>query len=222
MKFDESQRGIGMTSERTRERLIDRLKEQGIKSRIVLDQIKKVPRHIFVEDALKNRAYDNDALPIGFNQTISSPYIVGKMTQLIIESDNMEKVLEIGTGCGYQTAILASLFKQVTTIERIKPLYEKSKIILKNLNFKNIKNIYGDGYEGFLSNAPFDAIIMTASPKEIPEKLVQQLKPNGRMIIPLNENGSQKLFRIKNTKNGILKKEVDDVLFVPMLKGIVK
>jgi protein-L-isoaspartate(D-aspartate) O-methyltransferase len=110
----------------------------------------------------------------------------------------------------------------VTTIERIKPLYEKSKIILKNLNFKNIKNIYGDGYEGFLSNAPFDAIIMTASPKEIPEKLVQQLKPNGRMIIPLNENGSQKLFRIKNTKNGILKKEVDDVLFVPMLKGIVK
>ena len=204
-----------------RDKFINKLKQQGISNLSVLNIMGLIPRHIFVEEALKNRAYDNDALPIGFSQTISSPYIVGKMTQLIIE-DNMEKVLEIGTGCGYQTAILASLFKQVTTIERIKPLYEKSKIILKNLNFKNIKNIYGDGYEGFLSNAPFDAIIMTASPKEIPEKLVQQLKPNGRMIIPLNENGSQKLFRIKNTKNGILKKEVDDVLFVPMLKGIVK
>ena len=204
-----------------KDKFINTLKQQGISNSSVLNVMGLIPRHIFVEEALKNRAYDNDALPIGFSQTISSPYIVGKMTQLIIE-DNMEKVLEIGTGCGYQTAILASLFKQVTTIERIKPLYEKSKIILKNLNFKNIKNIYGDGYEGFLSNAPFDAIIMTASPKEIPEKLVQQLKPNGRMIIPLNENGSQKLFRIKNTKNGILKKEVDDVLFVPMLKGIVK
>jgi len=204
-----------------KDKFINTLKKQGISNSSVLNVMGLIPRHIFVEEALKNRAYDNDALPIGFSQTISSPYIVGKMTQLIIE-DNMEKVLEIGTGCGYQTAILASLFKQVTTIERIKPLYEKSKIILKNLNFKNIKNIYGDGYEGFLSNAPFDAIIMTASPKEIPEKLVQQLKPSGRMIIPLNENGSQKLFRIKNTKNGILKKEVDDVLFVPMLKGIVK
>ena len=204
-----------------KDKFINTLKKQGISNSSVLNVMGLIPRHIFVEEALKNRAYDNDALPIGFSQTISSPYIVGKMTQLIIE-DNMEKVLEIGTGCGYQTAILASLFKQVTTIERIKPLYEKSKLILKNLNFKNIKNIYGDGYEGFLSNAPFDAIIMTASPKEIPEKLVQQLKPNGRMIIPLNENGSQKLFRIKNTKNGILKKEVDDVLFVPMLKGIVK
>ena len=204
-----------------KDKFINTLKKQGISNSSVLNVMGLIPRHIFVEEALKNRAYDNDALPIGFSQTISSPYIVGKMTQLIIE-DNMEKVLEIGTGCGYQTAILASLFKQVTTIERIKPLYEKSKLILKNLNFKNIKNIYGDGYEGFLSNAPFDAIIMTASPKEIPEKLVQQLKPSGRMIIPLNENGSQKLFRIKNTKNGILKKEVDDVLFVPMLKGIVK
>ncbi len=205
-----------------RDKFINKLKQQGISNLSVLNIMGLIPRHIFVEDALKNRAYDNDALPIGFNQTISSPYIVGKMTQLIIESDNMEKVLEIGTGCGYQTAILASLFKQVITIERIKPLYKKSKIILDNLNFKNIKNIHGDGYEGFLGSAPFDAIIMTASPKEIPEKLVKQLKPNGRMIMPLNENGSQKLFRIKNTKNGILKKEVDDVLFVPMLKGVVQ
>ena len=205
-----------------RNKFIDKLKQQGISNTSVLSAMGLIPRHIFVEEALKNRAYDDDALPIGFNQTISSPYIVGKMTQLIIESDNMEKVLEIGTGCGYQTAILASLFKQVITIERIKPLYEKSKLLLKNIGFKNIKNIYGDGYEGFTNSAPFDAIIMTAAPKEIPEKLVKQLKPNGRMIIPLDENGSQKLFRIKNTKNGILKKEVDDVLFVPMLKGTVR
>jgi protein-L-isoaspartate(D-aspartate) O-methyltransferase len=205
-----------------RNKFIDKLKQQGISNTSVLSAMGLIPRHIFVEEALKNRAYDDDALPIGFNQTISSPYIVGKMTQLIIESDNMEKVLEIGTGCGYQTAILASLFKQVITIERIKPLYEKSKLLLKNIGFKNIKNIYGDGYEGFTHRAPFDAIIMTAAPKEIPEKLVKQLKPNGRMILPLDENGSQKLFRIKNTKNGILKKEVDDVLFVPMLKGTVR
>ena len=205
-----------------RNKFIDKLKQQGISNTSVLSAMGLIPRHIFVEEALKNRAYDDDALPIGFNQTISSPYIVGKMTQLIIESDNMEKVLEIGTGCGYQTAILASLFKQVITIERIKPLYEKSKLLLKNIGFKNIKNIYGDGYEGFTNSAPFDAIIMTAAPKEIPEKLVKQLKPNGRMILPLDENGSQKLFRIKNTKNGILKKEVDDVLFVPMLKGTVR
>jgi protein-L-isoaspartate(D-aspartate) O-methyltransferase len=205
-----------------RNKFIDKLKQQGISNTSVLSAMGLIPRHIFVEEALKNRAYDDDALPIGFNQTISSPYIVGKMTQLIIESDNMEQVLEIGTGCGYQTAILASLFRQVVTIERIKPLYEKSKLLLKNIGFKNIKNIYGDGYEGFTNSAPFDAIIMTAAPKEIPEKLVKQLKPNGRMILPLDENGSQKLFRIKNTKNGILKKEVDDVLFVPMLKGTVK
>lgn len=202
-------------------KLVSSLKQQGITNDSVLNIMSTIQRHIFIEPALRGRAYDFDALPIGFNQTISSPYIVAKMTQLLIETDSMKNVLEIGTGCGYQTCVLSELFEHVTTIERIKPLFEKTSRLLKSLNYKNILSIYGDGFEGYKSNAPYDAIIMTASPSVIPDKLVSQLKPNGRMVLPLNINGSQKLYRIKNTKKGILKKEVDDVLFVPMLEGII-
>ena len=201
--------------------ILSRLKSQGITNTSVLDIMSTMPRHLFIEPALKNRAYDDDALPIGFSQTISSPYIVAKMTQLLIEEDNMGKVLEIGTGCGYQSAILAKLFTHVTTIERIKPLQQKTENLLKKLEYKNIKFIYGDGFDGYYANAPYDAIIMTASPSDIPEKLVSQLTSNGRMVLPLNMNGKQKLFRVKNTKNGVFKKEVDDVLFVPMLEGVI-
>ena len=201
--------------------ILSRLKSQGITDTSVLDIMSTMPRHLFIEPALKNRAYDDDALPIGFSQTISSPYIVAKMTQLLIEEDNMGKVLEIGTGCGYQSAILAKLFTHVTTIERIKPLQQKTENLLKKLEYKNIKFIYGDGFDGYRANAPYDAIIMTASPSDIPEKLVSQLTSNGRMVLPLNMNGKQKLFRVKNTKNGVFKKEVDDVLFVPMLEGVI-
>ena len=201
--------------------ILSRLKSQGITNTSVLDIMSTMPRHLFIEPALKNRAYDDDALPIGFSQTISSPYIVAKMTQLLIEEDNMGKVLEIGTGCGYQTAILAKLFTHVTTIERIKPLQQKTENLLKKLKYKNIKFVYGDGFDGYHANAPYDAIIMTASPSDIPEKLVSQLTSNGRMVLPLNMNGKQKLFRVKNTKNGVFKKEVDDVLFVPMLEGVI-
>ena len=201
--------------------ILSRLKSQGITNTSVLDIMSTMPRHLFIEPALKNRAYDDDALPIGFSQTISSPYIVAKMTQLLIEEDNMGKVLEIGTGCGYQTAILAKLFTHVTTIERIKPLQQKTENLLKKLEYKNIKFVYGDGFDGYYANAPYDAIIMTASPSDIPEKLVSQLTSNGRMVLPLNMNGKQKLFRVKNTKNGVFKKEVDDVLFVPMLQGVI-
>ena len=201
--------------------ILSRLKSQGITDTSVLDIMSTMPRHLFIEPALKNRAYDDDALPIGFSQTISSPYIVAKMTQLLIEEDNMGKVLEIGTGCGYQTAILAKLFTHVTTIERIKPLQQKTENLLKKLKYKNIKFVYGDGFDGYHANAPYDAIIMTASPSDIPEKLVSQLTSNGRMVLPLNMNGKQKLFRVKNTKNGVFKKEVDDVLFVPMLQGVI-
>lgn len=201
--------------------ILSRLKSQGITDTSVLDIMSTMPRHLFIEPALKNRAYDDDALPIGFNQTISSPYIVAKMTQLLMEEDNMGKVLEIGTGCGYQSAILAKLFTHVTTIERIKPLQQKTENLLKKLEYKNIKFVYGDGFDGYYANAPYDAIIMTASPSDIPEKLVSQLTSNGRMVLPLNMNGKQKLFRVKNTKNGVFKKEVDDVLFVPMLQGVI-
>ena len=201
--------------------ILSRLKSQGITDTSVLDIMSSMPRHLFIEPALKNRAYDDDALPIGFSQTISSPYIVAKMTQLLMEEDNMGKVLEIGTGCGYQSAILAKLFTHVTTIERIKPLQQKTENLLKKLEYKNIKFVYGDGFDGYYANAPYDAIIMTASPSDIPEKLVSQLTSNGRMVLPLNMNGKQKLFRVKNTKNGVFKKEVDDVLFVPMLQGVI-
>ena len=186
-------------------KLVSSLKQQGITNASVLDIMSTIQRHIFVEPALRGRAYDFDALPIGFNQTISSPYIVAKMTQLLIETDSMKSVLEVGTGCGYQACVLSKLFDRVTTIERIKPLYEKTSVLLKSLNYRNITSIYGDGFEGYKLNAPYDAIIMTASPSIIPDKLISQLKPNGRMVLPLNINGSQKLYRVKNTKRGILK-----------------
>ena len=202
------------------DKLISHLKKLGINNQKVLDAISLVPRHLYVESAFRSRAYDDDALPIGYNQTISSPSIVAKMTQLVFEHDRMENVLEIGTGCGYQTSILSKLFSSVTTIERIKSLHSTSKSLLNNFGYKNITFIHGDGFKGYKNNAPYDAIIMTASPEEIPSELINQLKPNGRMILPLNIQGSQKLYRIKNTKNGLLKKEVDDVLFVPMLEGV--
>ena len=204
----------------SKRKFIDSLKLQGISNDTVLDCMLNTPRELFIEPALRSRAYDQDALPIGFSQTISSPYIVAKMSQLIFEQDSMTKVLEVGTGCGYQTAILSSMFKKVISIERIKSLHEKAKENLSKLHIKNVKLVYGDGYQGFRNESPFDAIILTAAPKDIPKKLIQQLSVNGRMILPLEEHGTQKLYRIKNTKNGYTKKDVDDVLFVPMLEGI--
>jgi protein-L-isoaspartate(D-aspartate) O-methyltransferase len=184
--------------------------------------MEKIPRESFIDPALKQMAYDDDALPIGHNQTISSPYIVAKMSQIIIEEDKMDKVLEIGTGCSYQTVVLSYLFKKVVSIERIKSLYIKSKKIVSDFNRNNIKLIFGDGYMGSKIDAPFDAIIITAAPNEIPKSLIEQLKTHGRMIMPLNKNGKQILIRIKNTPKGIILKEIDDVLFVPMLKGIIQ
>ena len=203
-----------------RSKLVDYLKGTGITNQDVLNAILNVPRHSYVDPAFHPRAYDDDALPIGFDQTISSPTIVAKMTQLIYEDNKMKNVLEIGTGCGYQTSILSKLFTSVTTIERIKSLHLMAKKRLSDFNYNNITFLHGDGFHGHKSNSPYDAIIMTASPNEIPSCLVCQLKPSGRIILPLNINGSQKLFRVKNTKNGLLKKEVDDVLFVPMLEGV--
>ena len=203
-----------------RSKLVDYLKGAGITNQDVLNAILDVPRHSYVDPAFHPRAYDDDALPIGFDQTISSPTIVAKMTQLIYEDNKMKNVLEIGTGCGYQTSILSKLFTSVTTIERIKSLHLMAKKRLSDFNYNNITFLHGDGFHGHKSNSPYDAIIMTASPNEIPSCLVSQLKPSGRIILPLNINGSQKLFRVKNTKNGLLKKEVDDVLFVPMLEGV--
>ncbi len=202
--------------------LINLLRDKGITNEKVINIMEKIPRESFIDPALKQMAYDDDALPIGHNQTISSPYIVAKMSQIIIEEDKMDKVLEIGTGCSYQTVVLSYLFKKVVSIERIKPLYIKSKKIISDFNRNNIKLIFGDGYMGSKIDAPFDAIIITAAPDEIPKSLIEQLKTRGRMIMPLNKNGKQILIRIKNTPKGIILKEIDDVLFVPMLKGIIQ
>ena len=204
-----------------RSKFIDSLREQGIKNELILEIIATLPRELFIEPALRTRAYDQDALPIGCNQTISSPYIVAKMSEIIYERDNMGSVLEIGTGCGYQTAILSSLFDYVVSIERIKTLHLRAKKTLASLNLRNITLIHGDGHEGYSKQNHFDAIILTAAPAKVPDKLLNQLNEHGRMILPLDVNGSQKLFRLKRTKNGIHKKDIDDVRFVPMLEGIL-
>ena len=170
--------GIGMTSQRTRDRLITRLVEMGIKSREVLDVIKNTPRHIFVDEALASRAYENNALPIGYNQTISQPYIVARMTEALLENGRPKSVLEIGTGCGYQTAILAQLVDRVYRIERIDALLKKARTTLSTLKLRNVRLKHGDGSRGWKEYAPFDGILVTAAPTGVPEKLFQQFAIN--------------------------------------------
>lgn len=212
--------GSGLTSHASRKKLIDELKKLGIKNSEVINLISNMPRHLFIDTALANRAYENVSLPIGFNQTISQPYMVARMTELIHEKDSMKNVLEIGTGSGYQTSILSMLFKKVTTIERITLLHEKSKKKLLQLGFKNISFILGDGHMGYLRNSPYDAVIITAAADSIPENLIKQISNKGRIVLPLKDNEGQKLVKLKNTKNGIIKKIIEDVVFVPLLQGI--
>lgn len=212
--------GSGLTSKVSRQKLANNLRSLGIKNNDVIDLIMNIPRHLFIETSMASRAYENVSLPIGFKQTISQPYMVAKMTELLHESVSMDNVLEIGTGCGYQTSILSMLFKQVTTIERIDSLYSQSKKRLIDMGFQNISYVLGDGYLGYEKNSPYDAIIITAAASKIPDKLIEQLKPNGRIVLPLKINDNQQLVKLKNTKNGIIKKVIEDVVFVPMLEGI--
>lgn len=213
--------GIGMTSQRTRDRLITRLVEMGIKSKDVLDVIKNTPRHIFVDEALSSRAYENTALPIGYNQTISQPYIVARMTEALLENgDRPKSVLEIGTGCGYQTAILAQLVDKVYSIERIDALLKKARATLATLKLRNVRLKHGDGNRGWKEYAPFDAILVAAAPEGVPEKLLQQLAVNGRLIIPVGRPGEQKLLLIKRAETGFEEQQLDMVSFVPMLEGV--
>ncbi len=204
-----------MTSQRTRERLLGRLMDQGISSMEVLDVIRSTPRHIFLDEALAHRAYEDVALPIGHNQTISQPYIVARMTEAMVTSGPMDSVLEIGTGCGYQTAIIAQLAKKVYTIERIKPLLDRAKKNLKTLRLRNIEYKHDDGSLGWEQKAPFDAIITTAAPQQIPNELLQQLNPEGgRLVIPVGGDDRQELKLV--TRNESL---LDAVRFVPLLMG---
>ncbi len=209
-----------MTSARTRERLIQRLRSSGIDSEPVLERIRTVPRHLFVDEALASRAYEDTALPIGFGQTISQPFVVARMTSALIDEVVPKKVLEIGTGCGYQTAILAGLVSQVFTMERIKQLLQKTRVRLRQLDIYNVKLRHADGWEGWKSQAPFDGIIVTAAPTNIPETLLYQLADGGRMIIPVGPSGRQQLMRIVRRGEVFEKSTLDAVSFVPLVEGI--
>lgn len=211
-------RGIGMTSLRTRDRLVQRLVEKGITDPRVLEAMRNLPRHIFVDEALSSRAYEDSALPIGFGQTISQPYVVARMSEAILEVAP-RKVLEIGSGCGYQSALLASLVAEVYSIERIGGLYEKARRNLQSLKLHNIRLRHGDGYQGWPAQAPFNAILVTAAPAQIPEALLLQLAEGGRMIIPVGGNGQQQLLSIVRQGNEFVQEVLEMVSFVPMLSG---
>jgi protein-L-isoaspartate(D-aspartate) O-methyltransferase len=210
--------GIGMTSQRTRARMVERLREQGIGDERVLAAMGTVPRHLFVEEALASRAYEDTALPIGFGQTISQPYVVAKMIEVLMQKQP-QKLLEIGTGCGYQAAVLAQLFPEVYSIERIKGLHERARANLLGLRLKNLRLAHGDGYAGLEKAAPFQSIILAAAPREVPQALRQQLAPGGRMVLPLEARGGQKLVLIERNGRGFIESQLDAVRFVPMTAG---
>lgn len=212
--------GIGMTSQRTRERLIQRLREQGIKDEVVLAAMLEVPRHIFLDDALASRAYEDVALPIGHNQTISQPWVVARMTELLRNGGMLKKVLEIGTGCGYQTSILSRVAQEVYSVERIGPLLEIAKSHFRELRLRNVKVKKADGNFGIPELAPFDGIIVTAGATHIPEDLLRQLAVGGRMVIPVG-SPDQVLTLVERTEEGFRKTELDAVRFVPLLGGTV-
>lgn len=211
-------KGIGMTSQRTRERLVQRLIDRGIDNHAVLDVMRTTPRHLFLDEAMAHRAYEDCALPIGFQQTISQPYIVALMTQLALAGGRCQRVLEVGTGCGYQTAVLAQLVDEVYTVERIKPLQERARRLLRQLRLRNIRLTHGDGFEGWEAVAPFDAIVTTAAPERIPEALLAQLAPGGRLVIPVGGD-TQELRLVSNTPEGFTTKVIEAVRFVPLLPG---
>ena len=214
--------GIGMTSLRTRERLLGRLMEQGIKNMQVLDIIRSTPRHIFLDEALSHRAYEDVALPIGYGQTISQPYVVAKMTEIVSASRRLKSVLEIGTGCGYQTAVISRIAEKVYTIERIKPLLDRAKKNLKLLGIRNVEFKHDDGSLGWEERAPFDAIITTAAPQMVPAELYQQLsQEEGSLVIPVGVDNQQDLKHIVKSGQSIRTENLGSVRFVPLLTGQV-
>lgn len=217
---DQLQRhGIGMTSQRTRERLIERLYEEGLSNPRVLEVIRRTPRHLFVDEALAHRAYEDTALPIGHNQTISQPFMVGRMTELLLAAGPLDKVLEIGTGSGYQTSVLAQLVERVFSVERIQALQERAKERLLELNLRNVVFRWGDGWEGWPALAPYNGIIVTAAAAEVPQALLDQLAPAGRLVIPVGAGDEQQLLLIVREDEGYTRHVLDAVRFVPLLNG---
>jgi len=213
-------RGIGMTSQRTRDRLIARLKEQGISNRKVLSVMRDTPRHLFIEEALAHRAYEDTALPIGLGQTISQPYIVARMTEALLQNQPMATVLEVGTGSGYQAAVLSPLVRRVYTVERIEALHQQARARFRSLGLRNIRSFHRDGGMGLPEYAPYDGIIVTAAPEGIPLALVAQLRLGGTMILPVGEGQEQVLVRVTRTEEGYDKEFLERVIFVPLLGGL--
>jgi protein-L-isoaspartate(D-aspartate) O-methyltransferase len=212
--------GIGMTSARTRERLIARLREQGITNEQVLARIRAVPRHLFVDEALASRAYEDTALPIGHGQTISQPYIVARMTEALLEAGPARKVLEVGTGCGYQTAVLAPLVFSLYSVERIAALQARARKVLRELKIANVHMKHGDGFEGWAAYAPFDGIICAAAAYSVPNTLLEQLADGGRLIIPVGPDREQQLLRVTRRGDRLEREILGPVTFVPLLHGL--
>jgi len=211
--------GIGMTSQRTRMRMVERLRDKGIRDEVVLAVMGEVPRHLFVDEALASRAYEDISLPLGFGQTISSPYTVARMTELARGGAALNKVLEIGTGCGYQTAVLARLAKEVCSIERLAPLLARARRNLREVRVTNARLRHGDGMLGMPEAASFDAIVMTAAATHVPETLLGQLSVGGKMVLPMSSHNEQRLCVIERTPQGYSEKKMDQVKFVPLLPG---
>lgn len=216
--------GIGMTSQRTRDRMMQRLQEQGIRSLPVLDLMRSIPRHIFLDEALAQRAYEDSALPIGYQQTLSQPYIVARMTELLFQTGPRARILEIGTGSGYQTAVLAKMpgAQQVFSIERIHPLQEKARQRLRLLKINNVQLRLADGGMGWPDQAPFDGILSAAAPREVPNELIDQLADGGRLVIPVGEDGDQQLMVFDKNGDELVSTVIEPVRFVPLLSGVVK
>ncbi len=211
--------GIGMTSARTRDRLVQRLKEHGIRDPRVLEQIRNVPRHLFVDEALASRAYEDTALPIGLGQTISQPWVVARMTEALVAEPTPEKVLEVGTGCGYQTAVLAGIVPQVYSIERLAPLVRRARTLLRSLDLYNAHLRHGDGFQGWNKHAPYGGILVTAAPEHVPQALLDQLDEGGRLVIPVGPRGRQELMEITRRGDDFEQRSLGLVSFVPLLGG---
>lgn len=211
--------GIGVTSRRTRERLVAQLRDRGICNANVLDVMRATPRHIFIDEAFSHLSYDDIPVNIGYKQTISQPYIVARMTEAVLDAAPLKRVLEIGTGCGYQTAIIAPLAEEVYSIERIKPLHDKAAANLETLGLGNVHLIHGDGSLGYPGKSPYDAIIVTAAPLGIPNELLAQLAQNGRLVIPVGAAADQELRLITRKEDQFVSRLLCNVRFVPLLKG---
>jgi len=214
-------RGIGMTSQRTRDRLIQRLHEAGIQDQRVLDVMREIPRHIFVDEALASRAYEDSALPIGFGQTISQPFIVARMTEAVLAGTSPQRVLEVGTGSGYQTAVLAQLVNEVYSVERVLGLQQQARNRLSRLKLSNVRFRHCDGSWGWPDHAPYDGILVTAAPEAVPDELFAQLAEGGRLVIPAGPNGQQQLLLYTRQGDELQQQFLDWVSFVPLVKGEV-